>query len=130
MVFIQLNQSVRTYFQKNKQTQLIELPRLASEPGYEVLEGDPVASIRYDLGNSETPHRQGIWRCTPGTFACIEQGDELQTLTKGKLTLILEDQSEHHFEPGDSFFTVKGEKVVWKIVETVEKVFFTDGVGS
>jgi uncharacterized cupin superfamily protein len=107
-------------------TGMQELPPLAETPGYEVLEGAPVASIRFDRGSPHSQHRLGIWKCTPGTFRCTEKGDELQTVLEGQLTLILEDGSEHHLRPGQSVYTEKGEKVTWKIIETVTKVFFTN----
>ena len=103
---------------------LRELPPFSDRPGYEVLEGDPVASIRIDHGTDSTP-TLGIWHCTPGTFRCIEQGDELQTVLAGRLVLTGEDGVEHTLIPGDSVFTRKGERVTWRIEETVTKVFFT-----
>ena len=58
------------------------LPPLKSSPGYEVLDGDPEASIRFDVGSMDSPSRLGIWRCTPGTFRCIEKGDELRFMAR------------------------------------------------
>ena len=90
-----------------------------------MLEGNPIASIRFDRGGGSTQHRLGVWRCTPGTFECTEKGDELQSILKGKLRLTFSDGSSHDLSPGDSIYTEKGEKVIWQILETVEKVFFT-----
>lgn len=102
-----------------------QLPPLASSPGYEVLEGSPETAIHFYRGDNDSPTRLGLWRCTPGEFRCIEKGDELQTLIAGRLTLIFEDGSEHHLEPGQSIYTEKGERVIWRIEETVTKIFFT-----
>ena len=44
---------------------------------------------------------------------------------EGKLTLVSETGEEHHLGPGDSIYTEKGEKVIWKVHQTVKKVFFT-----
>jgi len=104
------------------------LPALEATPGYSNIKGSPTASIRFDQGQPDSKHRLGVWMCTPGSFSCIEKGDELQTLLEGSLTLILEDGSEHQFGPGDSFFTEKGERVTWQINETVKKVYFTHDV--
>lgn len=118
---------MKPYFHINDQSQddLTELPRLQKTPGYEVLDGDPRCSIRIDQGTQHSTSRLGIWMCTPGTFRCTEKGDELQTIIEGSLTILLEDGSSFDFGPGDSFFTEKGERVTWKIKETVKKVFFT-----
>jgi uncharacterized cupin superfamily protein len=90
-----------------------------------VTEGNPQASIRIDTGSANSTSRLGIWMCTPGTFSAIEKGDELQTLIEGKLTLITENGVRTEFGPGDSFYTEKGERLTWKITESVKKVFFT-----
>ena len=112
------------------QTGLDDLPPLDGSPGYAVLDGDPRASIRFDMGSGDSRHRLGIWRCTPGTFSCTEKGDELQTVLEGKLTLVREDGSSEDFGPGDSIYTERGERVTWKIVETVTKVFFTHDIAG
>jgi uncharacterized cupin superfamily protein len=122
---------MKSYSLGQDQEDLIELPRLHDTPGYEVIEGDPRCSIRMDRGTQSTRTRLGVWMCTPGTFRCVEKGDELQTVIEGRLVIVIEDGSSSEFGPGDSFFTQKGERVTWKIVETVKKVFFTyDAEGS
>ncbi len=90
---------------------------------YRILAGDPRASGRLD--RDQEHQRLGIWCCTPGIFMCTEQGDELQSLMRGRLRLHRADGSVTAYGPGDSFFTRRGERVVWEILETVEKVFFT-----
>jgi len=107
------------------QCQLHRLPSLLDAEGYEVIEGNPRTSIRTDSGSTDTKNRLGVWMCTPGTFTCTEKGNELQTILEGKLMIILGDGTSHQFGPGDSFYTQKGERLTWNIVETVKKVFFT-----
>jgi uncharacterized cupin superfamily protein len=92
---------------------------------YEILRGNPKASGRFDLGGGDGRHRLGIWSCTEGTFRCTEQGDELQTILRGHLTLTNADGDSIDAGPGDSIFTRKGERVTWDIHEEVTKVFFT-----
>jgi uncharacterized cupin superfamily protein len=92
---------------------------------YVIERGDPRASGRLERGSNGSAHRLGVWRCTPGAFTCTERGDELQTILSGRLRLIRDDGSAETFGPGDSFFTIKGERVTWDIQETVTKVFFT-----
>lgn len=117
--------TMKPYHQSSTYDDLEALPDLKSSPGYEVIDGNPKTYMRMDQGNADSKHRLGIWCCTPGSFRCVEKGDELQTLLEGSLTLIYDDGSEHHFGPGDSIYTEKGERVIWKIHETVKKVFFT-----
>lgn len=109
----------------NQQHDLVELPPLAQTDGYEVLDGNPIASIRFDSGSVGTAHRLGVWHCTVGRFACTEKGDELQTILGGSLSLTGEDGVRLSFSSGDSFYTTKGERVVWEIHDDVTKVFFT-----
>ncbi|MEM7196443.1 MAG: cupin domain-containing protein [Pseudomonadota bacterium] len=109
---------------KSKEHILESWPRPAESPGYTVLRGDPQTDGCFIQGNNTTPTRLGIWRCTEGTFEVTERGDELQTLIKGRLRLTGEDGVTHEYGPGDSIFTRKGERVIWDIRETVEKVFY------
>ncbi|NKB63045.1 MAG: DUF861 domain-containing protein [Gammaproteobacteria bacterium] len=116
---------MKPYYTVDIHTQLETLSPFATTAGYELLEGNPQASIRFDRGAANTRHRLGIWRCTPGAFKCTEKGDELQVILKGKLRVTEENGNSHEFGPGDSFYSEKGENVIWTILETVEKVFFT-----
>ncbi len=122
-------QMIRRYsggdFNELQPKDLLALPPLAQTAGYEVLEGNPMAAIRFDVGDAQSPHQLGVWRCTPGRFACIEKGDELQTLMVGRLSLTGEDGIERRFNAGDSIYTTRGERVIWDVQETVIKVFFT-----
>ena len=116
---------MKSYHHDSIQNNLEALPPLKDTPGYTIISGDPRAGIRFDQGGFDSKHRLGIWQCSPGEFSCVEKGDELQILLQGDLTLIYPDGSEHHFIPGDSFFTEKGETVIWRVNQTVKKVFFT-----
>ena len=103
----------------------------SSPARYRIVRGNPQSSGRLDLGSADGVHRMGIWACTAGAFECIERGDELQTILEGRLRIVRDDGTTHEFGPGDSFFTRKGEQVVWDVLEDVKKVFFThdrDGV--
>ena len=98
---------------------------------YRILRGNPRASGRLDLGAGDAAHRMGVWACTEGVFECIERGDELQTILEGRLRIVREDGTSCELGPGDSFFTRKGERLIWNVLEDVKKVFFThdrDGV--
>lgn len=100
-------------------------PPIRDTPGYAVLRGEPIARGRLDVGNIDSAIRAGIWACSEGSFACTEVGDELQTIVKGRLRIIESDGTTHEFGPGDSFFTRKGERLIWDVIDAVEKIFFT-----
>lgn len=104
---------------------LEDWPFEGAASNYAVVRGAPRASGRLDIGTSTSAHRMGVWRCTEGAVTCTERGDELQTILSGRLRLVREDGRTDTFGPGDSFFTRKGERVTWDIMETVTKVFFT-----
>ena len=116
---------------KANQETLQSWPPIRGTPGYEVLRGEPVPRGRLDVGHIDSEFRVGVWACSEGAFECTETGDELQTIVKGKLRIVESDGTAHQFGPGDSFFTRKGERLVWDVIEAVEKVFFTynrDGI--
>ncbi len=103
------------------------------QSSYKILRGNPQASGRFDIGNSNRLHSMGIWRCSEGAFECTEQGDEMQTIVSGRLILTSADGDSIECGPGDSIFTRKGERVTWDILEEVTKLFFSynsDGVAD
>ena len=112
-------------FKVSPNTEPLEAWPAMGLPNYTILHGNPVASGLLQLGKLDSQIRVGIWRCTEGTFECVEAGDELQTIIKGKLRITDPNGTTHEFIQGDSFFTRKGEKMIWDIVEPVEKIFFT-----
>ncbi len=92
---------------------------------YRIMRGEPKAFGRLDEGGPGHFTRLGIWQCTAGAFECTELGDELQVLLAGRMRLIRPDGSEQEFGPGDSFYTRRGERVTWDIIEDVTKAFFS-----
>ena len=114
-----------TYRLADARDELEPWPFEGEASNYRIVSGKPRASGRIDLGDGDSAHRLGIWACTVGAFECTERGDELQTILEGRLRIIRQDGSAEEFGPGDSFFTRKGERITWDIVEDVKKVFFT-----
>ena len=110
---------------KSEMTGLESWPPIRDTPGYQVLRGEPSPSGRLDVGQLDSSIKVGVWACSEGAFKCAETGDELQTIVKGKLRIVENDGTEHSFGPGDSFFTRKGEQLIWDVIEPVEKIFFT-----
>lgn len=90
---------------------------------YRIVAGAPQASGRIDAAGATTRH--GIWRCTPGAFDCVEQGDELMTVLDGRGRLVFaEGGPAVTLEPGVTLFIRDGSRVRWEIAETLTKVFF------
>ncbi len=92
---------------------------------YQIKEGSPRVSGRFDFGGPGHTTRFGIWRCTKGVFDCTEQGDELMTILSGRCRLI--DQASgtvNVLSPGDSILTRDGSRVTWDVTEDVTKVFY------
>ena len=112
-----------TYRPDVLQEDLEHWPFEGEASNYKILDGNPQASGRMDMSDAKS--RLGIWACTQGAFECTELGDELQTVLSGRLRLGRGDGSVHEFGPGDAFFTRKGERVRWHILEDVVKVFYT-----
>jgi uncharacterized cupin superfamily protein len=92
---------------------------------YRVISGSPRASGRLDAGGPGHATRFGIWRCTPGRFACIEQGDELMTVLAGRCSIVNHSEGDAmvHLGPGDSLFIRDASHVTWTIEAEVTKVF-------
>jgi uncharacterized cupin superfamily protein len=91
---------------------------------YRVTEGSPKAYGRLDAGGPGQTTRFGIWRCTKGTFDCIEQGDELMTVLTGRGRLINHTEGrDARLAPGDSLFIRDGSHVTWVIEDDITKVF-------
>ncbi|MEM1076598.1 MAG: cupin domain-containing protein [Pseudomonadota bacterium] len=91
---------------------------------YRIIKGAPRASGRLDGGGPGHQTRFGIWRCTIGTFECIEQGDELMTVLSGECTLVNHsNNSTTSLGPGDSLFIRDASHVTWCILQDLTKVF-------
>ena len=117
---------MKSYRQGETQGRLESWPFPADGPSeYRIVRGNPRASGRLDVGTGDSVHRMGVWACTEGAFECVERGDELQTILEGRVRIVRPDGTGNEFGPGDSFFTRKGERVVWDVLEDMKKVFFT-----
>ena len=104
---------------------LSEWPAIAEIPGARVLKGDPRHFGRLDIGSFDSDFMLGVWECTEGTFEWTEVGFELQTLVAGRLRIIEKDGTAHDLAAGDTFFTRKGDCMIWEVIEKIKKVFFT-----
>ncbi|MEM9576798.1 MAG: cupin domain-containing protein [Pseudomonadota bacterium] len=91
---------------------------------YRIIAGAPKTFGRFDAGGPGHTTRFGIWRCTVGSFQCIEQGDELMTVLSGKCRLANHTAgTEALLQPGDSLFIRDGSLVTWDVTDAITKVF-------
>lgn len=72
------------------------MPPMEGLPFINVLEGDPIYSARFDVGNFSTRTMIGVWKCAPGKFEYTCPSDEIFTLLHGKIQLICEDGKVHN----------------------------------
>jgi uncharacterized cupin superfamily protein len=111
------------YTELKEEGGLVLWPPMKELPFITVLEGDPIHSGRFDVGNFGMRTMIGVWECTPGKFEYTYPGDEICTLLQGKIELICEDGKVHNYAAGDTFYTGKGEVATWTVIETVKKIF-------
>ncbi len=112
------------FSQSKSQSGIEPWPPLA-EIGANVLEGDPKQSGRVDFGSMETPIISGVWECTQGKFQISYPWNEMATILEGSVTITDASGNAVTYNPGDSHFAVKGEKVTWNITTPkVRKCFF------
>lgn len=98
---------------------------------YRIISGTPQASGRLDAGGPGHVTRAGIWRCSVGSFACTEQGDELMTILSGRCEIADHASGESvQLAAGDTYMIHDGTRVTWTIFEEVTKVFFAYKAGG
>ena len=114
-----------TYRPSDELGPLTDWPFDNPESDYVIVAGAPRASGRLDEGGPGHTYRLGVWRCTEGIFACNELGDELQTVLSGRVRVSWADGRAETFGPGDSFYTRRGDRVTWEVIEEVTKVFYS-----
>lgn len=101
----------------------VELTPVAAKP--QILEGNPVESSRRVMdAPAGGPVRSGIYEVTKGKFV-IEFGfHELATVLEGTVELTDQGGNCVTYGPGDSWFCLKGEKVIWNVTsERLRKCF-------
>ncbi|MBM3666727.1 MAG: DUF861 domain-containing protein [Actinobacteria bacterium] len=93
-----------------------------SLPPEQILEGEP--SISHALISSSADGRveRGVWEMTPGAVSDVE-ADELFVAVCGRATIELADGRIISVEPGDAVTLQEGERTVWRVSETLRKVY-------
>ncbi|NIB38272.1 DUF861 domain-containing protein [Pseudomaricurvus alkylphenolicus] len=99
------------------------------EDGWEVLEGSPIQSMRFDQGSLENGPVLAIWRCTPGKIRKVQPFNEFVTLFDGEVEATVNGESQS-LKPGDSYFVPKGATITWDVKKTVSKYLLACGEGA
>lgn len=90
----------------------------------QIISGDPVTSsltLAEDEGGRE---EVGFWRCEPGAFRDTEAAETFLVIT-GRAVVELGTGETITVGPGDTHRFQGGEKTVWKVEETLLKVYWT-----
>lgn len=104
----------------------IAVSDLALEPGdldpATVIEGTPEVSERLVWESPDGRISRGVWQITPGVVTDIE-ADELFVVISGRATIEIEDGPTLDVGPGDLCVLQRGARTVWRVHETLRKVF-------
>ena len=68
--------------------------------------------------------RLGVWEMTPGTMRDVEV-DEIFIVLRGAGSIEFTDGTAMSLEPGDVIRLYAGQHTVWRIAETLRKVYLT-----
>ena len=72
---------------------------------------------------------RGVWQITPGVVSDVE-ADELFVVISGRATVEIDGGPTLELEPGVAGVLRAGDRTVWRIHETLRKVFQVTDVGD
>jgi uncharacterized cupin superfamily protein len=98
------------------------------DPGT-VLEGSPRVSELVLDASPDGRVLRGVWEITPGVVTDVE-ADELFVVLSGRATVEIEGGPTLELEPGTAGVLRAGDRTVWRVHETLRKVFQITGVGE
>lgn len=87
-----------------------------------VLEGSPEVSELVLATSPDGRVVRGVWEITPGVVEDVE-ADELFVVISGRATVAVEGGATLELEPGVVGVLQAGDRAVWRIHETLRKVF-------
>ncbi|HSE80514.1 MAG TPA: cupin domain-containing protein [Gaiellaceae bacterium] len=87
-----------------------------------VLEGSPEVSELVLAMSEDGRVVRGVWQITPGVVRDVE-ADELFVVVSGRATVEVEGGPTLELEPGMVGVLRAGDRAVWRIHETLRKVF-------
>jgi hypothetical protein len=87
-----------------------------------VLEGSPEVSELVLHASADGRVVRGVWQITPGVVRDVE-ADEVFVVVSGRATVEVEDGPTLELEPGVVGVLRAGDRAVWRVHETLRKVF-------
>lgn len=87
-----------------------------------ILEGNPIARIKFMSGSSDGMANTYIWDCTAGRFNWHYFFDETACILKGSVIVKDEDGMPRTLQTGDTMFFPSGSTAHWTVTEYVRKV--------
>jgi hypothetical protein len=104
----------------------IDAAALALEPAEldpsTILEGTPEISERTVWTSPDGREARGVWQITPGVVTDVEV-DELFVVLQGRATIEIHEGPTLRVGPGDLCVLEAGARTVWRVEETLRKVF-------
>ena len=94
-----------------------------------IVEGSPEVSELVLATSPDGRVVRGVWQITPGVIEDVE-ADELFVVVSGRATVEVEGGPTLELEPGVVGVLKAGDRAVWRIHETVRKVFQITDVGD
>jgi uncharacterized cupin superfamily protein len=91
-------------------------------PPEQLLEGEPRISHALISSSPDGRVERGVWEMTPGVVSDVE-ADELFVAVCGRATIELAGGRIISVEPGDAVTLREGERTVWRVSETLRKVY-------
>jgi hypothetical protein len=93
-----------------------------------IVEGSPEVSELVLATSPDGRVVRGVWQITPGVIEDVE-ADELFVVVSGRATVEVEGGPTLELEPGVVGVLRAGDRAVWRIHETLRKVFQITDVG-
>jgi hypothetical protein len=87
-----------------------------------IVEGEPRISHVVLSMSSDGRVERGVWQMTPGTITDTE-ADELFVVISGRATIEFGEERTISVEAGDAVLLREGERTVWRVTETLRKVY-------
>jgi uncharacterized cupin superfamily protein len=107
-------------------SQVIHVSSLALQPvalpPEQVVEGEPRISHALISSSPDGRVERGVWEMTPGAISDVE-ADEVFVAVRGRATIELADGEIITVEPGDAVLLREGERTVWRVSETLPKMY-------
>ena len=94
-----------------------------------ILEGSPEVSELVLDTSADGRVVRGVWQITPGVIEDVE-ADEVFVVVSGRATVEVEGGPTLELEPGVVGVLRAGDRAVWRIHETLRKVFQITDVGE